>query len=112
MSVFRTQGVVLPEGGSGWGSMRLYRCLVVIKVEAARPGAQRSPVPRGTDYTTVVRWMGVVHSWQHTVNTLCVTRLSEAINDRLTSDLPGETWSRLGESNPRPTHYECVALTD
>jgi hypothetical protein len=21
-------------------------------------------------------------------------------------------WSRLGESNPRPTHYECVALTD
>jgi hypothetical protein len=25
---------------------------------------------------------------------------------------PEETWSRLGESNPRPTHYECVALTD
>jgi hypothetical protein len=23
-----------------------------------------------------------------------------------------QTWSRLGESNPRPTHYECVALTD
>ena len=21
-------------------------------------------------------------------------------------------WSRLGESNPGPTHYECVALTD
>ncbi len=23
----------------------------------------------------------------------------------------GHGWSRLGESNPRPTHYECVALT-
>src|SRR5579875_3530822 len=22
------------------------------------------------------------------------------------------TWSRLWESNPRPTHYECVALAD
>ena len=24
----------------------------------------------------------------------------------------GGKWSRLGESNPGPTHYECVALTD
>jgi hypothetical protein len=24
--------------------------------------------------------------------------------------LPCRKWSRLGESNPRPTHYECVAL--
>jgi hypothetical protein len=22
----------------------------------------------------------------------------------------GDRWSRLGESNPGPTHYECVAL--
>ena len=22
----------------------------------------------------------------------------------------GDTWSRLGDLNPRPTHYECVAL--
>jgi hypothetical protein len=24
----------------------------------------------------------------------------------------GQRWSRLWESNPRPTHYECVALSD
>jgi hypothetical protein len=29
-----------------------------------------------------------------------------------TGDLGPERESRLGESNPRPTHYECVALTD
>lgn len=28
------------------------------------------------------------------------------------SETPWSEWSRLGESNPRPTHYECVALAD
>ena len=30
-------------------------------------------------------------------------------DERLTCQF---AWSRLGESNPGPTHYECVALTD
>ena len=26
------------------------------------------------------------------------------------ADFPHEMWSRLGDLNPGPTHYECVAL--
>ena len=35
-----------------------------------------------------------------------------AENPRSDTVCPGVHRSRLGESNPRPTHYECVALAD
>jgi hypothetical protein len=80
-------------------SPRAVQDRVDLEQRAAGQGLDLAPLPPASDLvmrpTVSTRWL---HVLLHV--------------ERPRSEIGPLSWSRLGESNPRPTHYECVALTD
>ena len=78
---------------------------------AARPFPTSPLLPGATHLAVVPAHLLHTQTWMTclTARTTTIERLRNH-EHRQAADL--QRWSRLGESNPRPTHYECVALTD